>query len=290
MSKNCKSQPRCIYCGNGKHREEEECSLKSSPPTCINCKGAHLPTSHECIVVTRYKMALSMASTENIPLAEAKRRVGASLSGSSSLSKDIRFDYQNFPNLPQRQQSSPSSQSVSHPFFDPNRFSVLSDLSTNLEGLPRRTFSAVTAHPTKTSMHPTRRTSSSCPIPRCVSRSEDPRREYLVYPNGRSSFGRKNGVAIPAPAIPSVVSPLQSLQGSPPTSLFQGSEDLMIMVKKCLDDLIQPFYCAIIERLSHLNSDFGTPSSPLGSSHQPLSASTTAFVDPLGYPPLPSHP
>jgi len=107
MSKNYKSQPRCIYCGDGRHREEEECSLKNSPPICINCKGSHLPTSHECVLVVRHKMALSLASTENIPFAEAKKKVN--ISSPDFPHKDLRFDYQNFPNLPRHHQSPPPS-------------------------------------------------------------------------------------------------------------------------------------------------------------------------------------
>jgi len=78
MSKACKNQPWCIYCGKNRHKENEECTLKSSPPVCINYKGAHLPTSHECTLVIKHKMILSLASTENLSIADARKRVSDS--------------------------------------------------------------------------------------------------------------------------------------------------------------------------------------------------------------------
>jgi len=68
LRKTCKSQPRCIHCGKAGHNEREDCALKNSPPCCINCRGAHLPTSHSCPIVIKYKMAVSLASVENILL------------------------------------------------------------------------------------------------------------------------------------------------------------------------------------------------------------------------------
>jgi len=65
LSKMCKSQSWCIYCGKAGHKAGEDCELKNSP-CCINCRGAHLPTSHTCPIVIKYKMAVSLASAENI--------------------------------------------------------------------------------------------------------------------------------------------------------------------------------------------------------------------------------
>jgi len=57
---------------------EEECSLRSSPPCCINIEGCHLPTSHECSVVIKHKMVLSLASTKNILITDARKKINIS--------------------------------------------------------------------------------------------------------------------------------------------------------------------------------------------------------------------
>jgi len=289
MSKSCKSQPRCIYCGNDKHREDEDCSLKSSLPVCINCKGAHLPTSHECVVVIKYKKALSLASTENIPLAEAKRRVGVSLPDSFSFSKDVRYDYKNFPNLPRSQQSSSYHRPVSQSFVGPNRFSVFDDLPPNYEGPSRGSYSSVAVPSPRARMHPVKQPSGSGQTHNYVSRPEDPRREHLAYPNGRNPPGGGNGVALLTSQNSAFVPPSQSHQNSTPIPPLQGTEDVLAMIKRCFDDLIQPFYCALIERFSHLNSGLSLPPGFSVLSNQTTMASPVAFADPLGFPPLPSQ-
>jgi len=95
MSRVCKSQPRCIYCGKDRHKENEECTFKNSPPVCINCNGTQLPTSHECMLVIKHKMALSLASTENLSIADARRRISDSSSNPSPPFSDPRFDFNN---------------------------------------------------------------------------------------------------------------------------------------------------------------------------------------------------
>jgi len=289
MSKNCKSQPRCIYCGNNKHPEEEDCSLKSSPPACINCKGAHLPTSHECVIVIRHKMALALASTENIPLAEARRRVNVSSPDPSFFPKDIRYDYQNFPNLPRRQHSPSLSRPIRQSFTNPNRFSVLADLPPNYEGLPRRTFSSITAIPTRSHIRSARQPVSSRSTSGYAPRLEDPRHQYLVCPNGRGLSNAENGAALTTPLNPSLASPPQPHQDSSSIPLSQGTDDFLNTIKRCFDDLIQPFYCALIERFSHLYSDHSLSPDFSRFPNLPLSAPVTVFGDSSGYPPLPSQ-
>jgi len=101
MSKACKSQPRCIYYGKDRHNENE---------------GAHLPTSHDCTFVIRHKMILSLASTENLSISDARKRINETSFNSSSPFSDPRFDFGNFPNLPQRQQVSPPSRHPSRSY------------------------------------------------------------------------------------------------------------------------------------------------------------------------------
>jgi len=288
MSKNCKSQLRCIYCGNNKHPEEENCSLKSSPPACINCKGTHLSISHECIIVIRHKMALALASTENISLAEARRRVNVSSPDPSFFPKDIRYDYQNFPNLPCRQHSPSSSRSIRQSFTSPNRFSVLADLPPNYEGPPRRTFSSITAIPTRFHMRSARQPVSSRSTPDYAPRLEDPRRQHLVCSNGRGLSNVENDAALLTPLNPSLAFPSQPHQDSSPIPLSQGTDDFLNMIKRCFDDLIQPFYCVLVERFSHLYSDHGLPSD-FSRLPNPPSSTDTVFGDSSGYPPLPSQ-
>jgi len=47
-----------------------------------------------------------------------------------------------------------------------------------------------------------------------------------------------------------------------------NAEDLMITIKKCFDDLIQPFYRALVEKLSHHGVDQGLPYSISDLLHQ----------------------
>jgi len=288
MSKNCKSQPRCIYCGDGRHREEEECSLKSSPPICINCSGAHLPTSHECIMVIRHKMALSLASTENIPLAEAKKKV--SNSSPDFLSKDLRFDYLNFPNLPRHQQSLSSSQPLRQSFDGPNRFSVLADLPSNFEDSFCRTFSSITAPSSRPNSHSVKQSFNPNLLPSRSPRCEDPRRNYLNYPNGRGPSGVGNGVALPTPTNSPFAPSEQSRQDPSPLLSSQGMNDLLSIVKKYFDDLIQPFYHAILERFSYLNVDPNSAHGLTGLPTQLSSVPSVVSVGPPEYPPLSSQP
>jgi len=125
LSKACKSSPRCLHCGDSAHTSSKDCPNSSLPAKCINCGGDHLATSHDCPEVTRHKMALSLAATRNIPYSEARRSVSppsSSTSPFSSLPSDPRFDFLNFPSLPQPR-SFPSP-----PPLLMNRFSPLSNL------------------------------------------------------------------------------------------------------------------------------------------------------------------
>jgi len=129
LSKTCKSQPRCLYCGESVHDSPDVCSLKQALPKCINCKGDHLVTSHDCIRVIEHKMAHSLAATENISFLDALRSFNSSSSPPTSSTpsfSDPRLDFRNFPLL----SKSRSSLSYSPPqLFSTNRFSPLSNFS-----------------------------------------------------------------------------------------------------------------------------------------------------------------
>ncbi|XP_011883616.1 PREDICTED: uncharacterized protein LOC105570780, partial [Vollenhovia emeryi] len=76
ISNSCKSKARCIYCGEDKHEDKDYvCALSTGDHTCLNCKGNHLPTSHECPTVISFKKAQALAATENISMQEARRRI-----------------------------------------------------------------------------------------------------------------------------------------------------------------------------------------------------------------------
>jgi len=148
----------------------------------------------------------------------------------------------------------------------------------------------MTVPPSRVYSHSVKQSSISNSPPIHNSRREDPRRDYLNYPNGRGPSSGRNGVALSDSNNSPFIPPMQSHQDSNSLLSSQGMGDLLSMVKKCLDDLIQPFYCAIVERLSHLNVDSGPTHGFSGLSNQLSSASSAVLADPLGYPPLPSQP
>jgi len=281
MSKSCKSQPRCIYCGGNKHNENEDCTLKNSPPECINCKGAHLPTSHECILVVKHKMVLSLASMENLSIADARKRINDSSSNSLPSFSDPRFDFSGFPSLPQRRQSSPFTRSSNRSFIDPNPYSPLENLSSDfrIAGPSQGTFSSAAALPPRASSHRIKRPFNSNTPLRQIPRPEDPRTGILVSPNGRSTENMANGLALRSPNNSSFISAAQTQQNH--SSLI--AEDFLATVKRCFDDLIQPFYHALVERLSHHRIDYDVPSNPYGRSFQPSSALSNAFTETSRY-------
>jgi len=113
VSKVCKGKPRCIYCGNDRHSPPESCPRAQPPFSCLNCSGDHLATSHLCPDVVKHKMALSMASANNIPYSEARKSIySRSRNSSPPRFADPRYDYWNFPNLP-----NPHSKSLSPPLL-----------------------------------------------------------------------------------------------------------------------------------------------------------------------------
>jgi len=95
ISKNCRGKPRCIFCEGDAHDSSSPCPQKNNNPCCINCRGEHLATSHDCPLIVRHKLILSLAATENIPLIDARRKILQN----TIAPKDINYDFINFPLL-----------------------------------------------------------------------------------------------------------------------------------------------------------------------------------------------
>jgi len=109
--------------------------------------------------------------------------------------------------------------------------------------------------PPRAPSHPAKRPFNPNISSRHASRSEDPRARALVFPNGRNPYNKTNGLAIQTLTNSSFTSSSQAQQNlsSPNT------EDLLATIKRCFDDLIQPFYCALVEKLLHCREDQGLP-------------------------------
>ena len=71
VSLQCKSQPKCINCGNKKHTDGEVCPRKDGPPRCRNYKSEHLPTDKMCPAFLHKKAINALAAERNISLIEA---------------------------------------------------------------------------------------------------------------------------------------------------------------------------------------------------------------------------
>jgi len=231
LNKTCKSRPRCLYCGETVHDSSEVYSLKQAPPKCINCKGDHLATSHDCPRVMTHKMALSMAATENIPFADALRSVGSSLPSSHTSISDPRLDFFNFPPL-SRHRSSRSPPN----FFALNNFAVLSGLSSSGDSsIPSSSYSSTLKNPTLSAPRPIRDprfkqssppfSSSSPPTPNNHHNSNHtpafPRehRYLLISPHGRLAPIEHTG------AYRSPFSPFPDSSGCPVPSETQAQLD-----------------------------------------------------------------
>jgi len=205
LSKSCKSRLRCLHCGEPQHTAAENCPSKHLSVKYINCGGDHL-TSHDCPKILHHKTALSLASTENISLAEASRLVSSSSPYSSgsppSVPPDPRFDFINFPYLPRQRPFSVSDPDI----FLSNRFSPLSNLPTSKDPsllLNSSPYSSVAKNPNSNStlnpnyyLHNRRQPvppppprSNSTPgyssSPANVSRHPKAHKDLLLNPNGR---------------------------------------------------------------------------------------------------------
>jgi len=136
ISKACKSNPRCIFCGKDPHdknKEDDLCPERNNLPNCINCQGGHLATSHDCPVVSKHKMVIALSATENIPFVEARRRIQQ---GISSVPADPRYDFVNYPPLNSRNSQHDSYKSItsnnlSNFTYSNNRFAILGSVNSS---------------------------------------------------------------------------------------------------------------------------------------------------------------
>lgn len=209
ISKVCKGQPRCIYCGNKKHQSEEICPSSSLPYKCLNCEGNHLPTSFDCPRIIENKMIQTLAATNNVSISEARLKIKSNNNAigpefyrrSVSSVKDPRFDFQGFPFLTNNSELNSSPTIPIH-----NKFQALGNAPSNFNS-NYRSFANVLAsndNTYNTFDTPVSSTSVSKQVqentkqsvfnqrsPHAVapsmlpSRSPDPRFDILIAPNGR---------------------------------------------------------------------------------------------------------
>ena len=101
VSLQCKSQPKCINCGNKKHTDGEVCPRRNGPPSCRNFKGEHQPTDKMCPAFLHEKAISALAAERNISLSEARAILPNSSTASSSAtpSSSPTPSDQSFPSL-----------------------------------------------------------------------------------------------------------------------------------------------------------------------------------------------
>ena len=76
ISKNCKSQPVCVFCGTKGHRKgDNRCGNKRV--CCANCKESHPSSYRGCIAFLREKEAHRIRAKEKTPLHNARRLASA---------------------------------------------------------------------------------------------------------------------------------------------------------------------------------------------------------------------
>jgi len=132
LATSCKGKSRCLFCGSDAHDSNVLCVNKNNAPCCINCQGDHFATSHTCPVISKHKLVLSLAATENIPTIEAKRKIHQITPTSSSPSQ-YSLDFRNFPLLEKPKPRNKHSTSFVDQFYNnsqiQNRFSPLSSFN-----------------------------------------------------------------------------------------------------------------------------------------------------------------
>jgi len=208
ISKSCKSKPRCLFCGDDVHEKDDPCVNRSNPPRCINCQGNHLATSHTCPVVSKHKLVLSLAATENIPIIEAKRKIHQTTPTSFSSPSQYNLDFRNFPLLAKSRNggnSFPSDQFHNNA-QNFNRFSPLTSLSSPEDN--GNTFASRLSKPKKLSFSRANTSvkqnntyrnynnnNDSSTSGRSTRDSGSPLEDALYYPNGRPINVSGNGVA-----------------------------------------------------------------------------------------------
>jgi len=239
ISKVCKGKPRCLFCGGDAHEDRETCPNRDAAPRCINCQGEHLATSHTCPVVSKHKMVLSLAATENIPIIEAKRRVQQSTPTlSPSSPSQYSSDFINFPLLEHPKPHNSNGNWSADDFHSDsqfhNRFSPLSSSNT-----PESNYSSTSARPEQVANKRKKKLSFSQAVvtPKRISGNSNstnsdngnnnpsahtektkhnPRAGILLYPNGRPIKVSGNGVGYGLAENP---------HASQSVSVYAGSND-----------------------------------------------------------------
>ncbi|EFN64215.1 hypothetical protein EAG_07263, partial [Camponotus floridanus] len=62
----CKSQARCIDCGDDRHGDNEICPKKCCSLICINCDGPHKASDYSCPEYALQRRIRKFAAYENI--------------------------------------------------------------------------------------------------------------------------------------------------------------------------------------------------------------------------------
>ncbi|KYN23243.1 hypothetical protein ALC57_04339, partial [Trachymyrmex cornetzi] len=188
ISKSCRSNARCMRCGESPHTNLQECSMHNVPPRCINCNGSHLPTSNECLLVIKQKKIIALAAQENISLVAARKRISAEF---KTPERDTRFDCTNYPDI--NRGSEPYSRRTDS---INNRYAVLN--SELLSKSNDHTYASVASTGTRRPSPPTgintcasesyytasRNSTRAAPEPAHFKLRRDPRDDLLLYRNG----------------------------------------------------------------------------------------------------------
>lgn len=124
VSSNCRSKARRIRCGESKHLEPSDCMRHAASPVCLNCRGDHFPTSAACPTFQKHRLIQTIASVDNIPLAEARAKVG---NAAPIYSPGGYPSPREFPSLPSFRVNSHDHSYSRAPPSDFNNFSQFSD-------------------------------------------------------------------------------------------------------------------------------------------------------------------
>ena len=109
VSGSCKSTPRCLYCGKSRHSDNPR-RMQKEASRFINCQCEHWANDHIGPVV-KQRTIVSIATIENISIADVKNHIESGSSTSTLLKNNS-----NFPTLPRNR---------GRTFENSNRFDLL---------------------------------------------------------------------------------------------------------------------------------------------------------------------
>jgi len=114
VSGSCKNTPRCLYCGESRHSDTDNpCRMQEEAPRCINCQSEHWVNDRTCPIIVEQCTTVSIATVENISIADTKNHVENGSSTSILLKNNS-----NFPALPRNR---------GRTFGNSNRFDLLEE-------------------------------------------------------------------------------------------------------------------------------------------------------------------